>query len=132
MARIPVDRLGGGVQYLCCAVQHLRRSNGRALAFAEHHEIDMRIGEHLCWAGIDMRAAHNDRARRIYGLGQGLQGLFEPGQGINFLWLAVTGVAMFVLFAQMGRVHDTWPRRRSGEVQQKTSEETALEPPVTN
>jgi hypothetical protein len=68
----------------------------------------------------------------IYGLGQGLQGLFEPGQGINFLWLAVTGVAMFVLFAQMGRVHDTWPRRHSGATQQKTSEETALEPPVTN
>jgi hypothetical protein len=68
----------------------------------------------------------------IYGLGQGLQGVFEPGQGINFFWLAVTGVAMFVLFAQMGRVHDTWPRRHSEEVQQKTSEETALEPPVTN
>jgi hypothetical protein len=68
----------------------------------------------------------------IYGLGQGLQGLFEPGQGINFLWLAVTGVSMFVLFAQMGRVHDTWPRRHSGEVQPKTTEETALEPPVTN
>ena len=68
----------------------------------------------------------------IYSLGQGLQGLFEPGQGINFIWLAVTGVAMFVLFAQMGRVHDTWPRRRSGEVQQKTSEETAQDPPVTN
>ncbi len=68
----------------------------------------------------------------IYGLGQGLQGLFEPGQGINFLWLAVTGVAMFVLFAQMGRVHDTWPCRRSGEAQQKTSEETAQEQPVTN
>ena len=68
----------------------------------------------------------------IYGLGQGLQGLFEPGQGINFLWLTVTGVAMFVLFAQMGRVHDTWPRRNSGEAQPKTSEETALEPPVTN
>jgi len=68
----------------------------------------------------------------IYGLGQGLQGLFEPGQGINFIWLAVTGVAMFVLFAQMGRVHDTWPRLRSGEAQLKTSEETAQEPPVTN
>ena len=68
----------------------------------------------------------------IYGLGQGLQGLFEPSQGINFIWLAVTGVAMFVLFAQMGRVHDTWPRLRSGEAQPKTSEETALEPPVTN
>jgi hypothetical protein len=68
----------------------------------------------------------------IYGLGQGLQGLFEPGQGINLLWLAVTGVAMFVLFAQMGRVHDTWPRRRSDEAEPQTSEETAQEPPVTN
>ena len=68
----------------------------------------------------------------IYGLGQGLQGLFEPGQGINFIWLAVTGVAMFVLFAQMGRVHDTWPSRHSDEAQPKTSEETAQDAPVTN
>ena len=68
----------------------------------------------------------------IYGLGQGLQGLFVPGQGINFIWLAVTGVAMFVLFAQMGRVHDTWPSRLSGEEQPKTSEEMAQDPPVTN
>ncbi len=68
----------------------------------------------------------------IYGLGQALQGLFEPGQGINFIWLAVTGVAMFVLFAQMGRVHDSWPSRHSGEAQSKTSEEMAQDPPVTN
>jgi len=63
----------------------------------------------------------------IYGLGQGLTGLFEPGQGIDLLWLAVTGVAMMVLFAQMGRVHDTWPRRDSHErqVQQTTQEESA-------
>lgn len=47
----------------------------------------------------------------IYGLGQGLNGLFEPGKGINLLWLAITGIALFVLFAQMGRVHDSWPRR---------------------
>jgi hypothetical protein len=47
----------------------------------------------------------------IYGLGQGLAGLYEQGQQINLLWLAVTGLAFFVLFAQMGRVHDTWPRR---------------------
>jgi hypothetical protein len=47
----------------------------------------------------------------VYSLGQGLSFLFEPGQGINLLWLVVTGVAMIVLFAQMGRVHDTWPRR---------------------
>lgn len=47
----------------------------------------------------------------IYGLGQGLAGLYERGHEINLLWLAVTGFAFFVLFAQMGRVHDTWPRR---------------------
>jgi hypothetical protein len=47
----------------------------------------------------------------IYGLGQGLAGLYERGQQISLLWLAVTGLAFFVLFGQMGRVHDTWPRR---------------------
>ena len=46
-----------------------------------------------------------------YGLGNGLSGFYERGQEINLLWLAVTGVAFFVLFAQMGRVHDSWPRR---------------------
>lgn len=47
----------------------------------------------------------------IYGLGKGLAGFYEQGQQINLLWLAVTGIAFFVLFAQMGRVHDMWPRR---------------------
>lgn len=47
----------------------------------------------------------------IYGLGQGLVGLYERGQEVNLLWLAVTGFAFFVLFAQMGRVHDNWPHR---------------------
>ena len=65
----------------------------------------------------------------VYSLGQGLSGLFESGQGINLLWLAVTGVAMIILFAQMGRVHDTWPRRRTGESQQPT-QEAAQELPV--
>ena len=60
----------------------------------------------------------------IYGLGQGLQGLFEPGQGINFIWLAVTGVAMFVLFAQMGRVHDTWPPQRRGTAENERGDGT--------
>src|SRR5215472_12416678 len=69
----------------------------------------------------------------VYSLGQGLNGLFEPGQGINLLWLAVTGVAMMVLFAQMGRVHDTWPRRRDVTADQAihqptTHEETAQLP----
>jgi hypothetical protein len=48
----------------------------------------------------------------IYGLGQGLTGLFEPGQGINLLWVAVAGGALLILCAQMGRVQDTWPRRK--------------------
>ncbi len=65
----------------------------------------------------------------VYSLGQGLMGLFEPGQGINLLWLAVTGVAMIILFAQMGRVHDTWPRHREGESQQAIKE-AAQELPV--
>jgi hypothetical protein len=47
----------------------------------------------------------------IYGLGQGLAGLYERGQQISLLWLAVTGLAFFVLFGQMGRVYDTWPHR---------------------
>lgn len=47
----------------------------------------------------------------IYGLGKGLVGFYERGQEINLLWLAVTGVAFLMLAAQMGRVHDTWPRR---------------------
>ncbi len=48
----------------------------------------------------------------IYGLGQGLTGLFEPGQGINLFWILVSGGALLILCAQMGRVHDTWPRRK--------------------
>ena len=64
----------------------------------------------------------------IYGLGRGLTGLFEPGQGFDLLWLAITGVAMMMLFAQMGRVHDTWPRRRDSHephIQQTMQEEAA-------
>ena len=58
----------------------------------------------------------------IYGLGQGLTGLFEPGQGIHLIWLAVTGIAFMILFAQMGRVKDTWPRRRDSRIQQTVNE----------
>jgi hypothetical protein len=47
----------------------------------------------------------------ITGIGKGLAGFYERGQEISLLWLAVTGIAFFVLFAQMGRVHDTWPHR---------------------
>lgn len=59
----------------------------------------------------------------IYGLGQGLTGLFEPGQGINLPWLAVTGVAFIVLFAQMGRVHDTWPHKPEKQSQPHAREQ---------
>jgi hypothetical protein len=58
----------------------------------------------------------------IYGLGQGLSGLFEAGQGIHLIWLAVTGVAFLVLFAQMCRVKNTWPRRRDSRIQQTVNE----------
>ena len=58
----------------------------------------------------------------IYGLGQGLTGLFELGQGIHLIWLAVTGIAFMILFAQMGRVKDTWPRRRDSHNQQTVNE----------
>jgi hypothetical protein len=47
----------------------------------------------------------------IYGLGQGLTGLIVTGQAINLGWLAVAGVAMYVLSVQMARVHDSWPHR---------------------
>jgi hypothetical protein len=47
----------------------------------------------------------------IYGLGQGLTGFIVTGQAINLGWLAVTGVAFYVLSAQMARVHDSWPHR---------------------
>lgn len=57
----------------------------------------------------------------IYGLGQGLGGLFEPGQGINLLWLAVAGGASLILCAQMGRVQDTWPHHKQEAPLQTTS-----------
>jgi hypothetical protein len=47
----------------------------------------------------------------IYGIGQGLAGFYEQGKAVNLLWLAVTGIAFYILFAQMGRVHDSWPHR---------------------
>ncbi len=67
----------------------------------------------------------------IYGLGRALPGLLEPGQRINLIWLAVTGVAFMVLFAQMGRVQDTWPRRRDRNAQtaQQTTNEAVVEQP---
>ena len=46
----------------------------------------------------------------VYSLGQGLTGFFT-GQTLNLGWLAIAGITLFVLTAQMGRVHDAWPHR---------------------
>lgn len=66
----------------------------------------------------------------IYGLGRGLTGMLAPSQGISLIWLAVTGVAFIVLLAQMGRVHDTWPRKSEKQSQLQTNEQLAHLPPV--
>jgi len=52
----------------------------------------------------------------VYGIGKGLTGFYEQGQQISLLWLAVAGIAFYVLFVQMGRVHDTWPHRPNQKV----------------
>lgn len=57
----------------------------------------------------------------IFALGNGLTGLFEPGKGIDLLWLAVAAVAIMILCAQMGRVHDSWPSRQQAAPQQAQS-----------
>jgi hypothetical protein len=72
--------------------------------------------------GLEMLLFLGVSAIGIYGLGQGLTGLFELGQGIHLIWLAVTGIAFMILFAQMGRVKDTWPRRRDSRIQQTVNE----------
>ena len=50
----------------------------------------------------------------IYALGNAFNGLLGSGGAVALGWFAVAGLAMFVLIAQMGRVHDTWPRSASG------------------
>ncbi len=64
----------------------------------------------------------------IYGLGRGLTGMFEPGQGISLPWLAVTCVAVLMLFAQMGRVHDTWQHKPEKQSQPQANEQLAQQP----
>jgi hypothetical protein len=66
----------------------------------------------------------------IYGLGRGLTGMFEPGQGISLPWLALTCVAFIILFAQMGRVHDTWPRKREKQNRLQSNAHLAQQPPA--
>jgi hypothetical protein len=80
--------------------------------------------------GLEMLLFLVASAVGIYGLGQALPGLFEPGQGIHLIWLAVTGIALMVLFAQMGRVKDTWPRQHDRMAQQTVKEAGVQQQPT--
>ncbi len=80
------------------------------------------LGQH----GLEMAVFVVASIVGIYGLGQGLNRLVESGRGISLAWLALTAVAIFVLFAQMGRVHDSWPRRPRDDSRQATAEGAPL------
>jgi hypothetical protein len=60
-------------------------------------------------------------AAGIYALGNGLRGMFQPGRGLDLGWLAVTVLAFWILVSQMGRVQDSWPRRRGVERNSKSA-----------
>ena len=64
----------------------------------------------------------------VYSLGQGLTGFFT-GQTLNLGWLAVAGITLFVLTAQMGRVHDAWPHRPRSAPSPVVSRESGHEDP---
>jgi hypothetical protein len=64
----------------------------------------------------------------IYGLGQSLTGLVT-GLTLNLGWLAIAGLAFYVLAAQMGRVHDAWPHRPTSAPPTSTSPEPGQEVP---
>jgi hypothetical protein len=80
-------------------------------AQAHDRDIDGRRKPTKTQRGLELAVFVLASAIGIYGIGKGLAGFYERGQEISLLWLAVTGIAFFVLFAQMGRVHDTWPHR---------------------
>jgi hypothetical protein len=66
----------------------------------------------------------------IYGIGKGMEGFYLQGHQNNLLWLAVTAFAFFVLFAQMGRVHDTWPHRPGTGAEQAEAQTPASDSPL--
>ena len=60
----------------------------------------------------------------MYSLGQGLGNLY--GEHGNVLWLLVTGAALIVLCAQMGRMHDVIARgNRSDSLTRSTEADAA-------
>ena len=63
----------------------------------------------------------------VYSLGEGLTGIFEPGHGLDLLWLVVTFVALNILAAQMRRVKQTWPSRRAEIDSETAKSQTAAE-----
>lgn len=63
----------------------------------------------------------------VYALGSGIRDLSHPGGGIGLGWLAIAAAAMWVLFSQMGRVHDTWPRRENGQQPEQEAARRAKE-----
>jgi hypothetical protein len=79
----------------------------------QHHggDNDSTPGPRLAQRALETAIFLLASAVGIYGIGKGMAGFYLRGHQINLLWLAVTAFAFFVLFAQMGRVHDTWPRR---------------------
>ena len=64
----------------------------------------------------------------VYSLGQGLTGFFT-GQTLNLGWLAIAGITLFVLTAQMGRVHDAWPHRPRSALSPMANAESDHEDP---
>jgi hypothetical protein len=48
---------------------------------------------------------------------------------MNLGWLAVAGITLFVLTAQMGRVHDAWPHRPRSAPSPVVSRESGHEDP---
>lgn len=52
----------------------------------------------------------------VYALGSAMQAVTGPGSGVGGLtWLAIAGAAMLILFTQMVRVHNSWPRQQQAE-----------------
>ena len=52
----------------------------------------------------------------VYALGSAMQAVTGPGSGaVGLTWLAIAGAAMWILFTQMGRVHNSWPRQQKAE-----------------
>lgn len=49
----------------------------------------------------------------VYALGSGMLTTTGLGGAIDIARLAIVGASIWILFSQMGRVHDSWPRRNA-------------------